>query len=277
MKRFKKIYVEITNICNLNCSFCSNDKKKKREMSLNEFEIILKRIEDYTDYIYLHVKGEPLLHSNLKEILTLCKKHNIKVNITTNGILLKNRLDLLLESDIVRQVNISLQSYEQLQGDEYIDNILYSTLELSKKGIYTVLRFWALEENNFSKANIYLIKKIESFFNISILDKIKNRNNISLGNNIYINKASLFNWPNIENNIDCKFGKCLGLKSHIGILSDGTVIPCCLDSSGIINLGNIFEKDLSKILNTYKVKNIITNFNNNKKVEKLCMHCDFYK
>ena len=74
MKKFKKIYVEITNICNLNCSFCSKDKREKRELSLNEFEIILNKINDYTDYLYLHVKGEPLLHSNLEGILNLCEK-----------------------------------------------------------------------------------------------------------------------------------------------------------------------------------------------------------
>lgn len=277
MKRFKKIYVEITNICNLSCSFCSNDNKLKREMSLSEFEIVLKNICDYTDYIYLHVKGEPLIHSKLKDILLLCKKYGIKVNITTNGMLLGKKLNILLESKVVRQVNISLQSYENIKNDEYIDDVLYSTMKLSENGIYTVLRFWALVGNKFSKSNIYLIKKIEKFLNVNVLEQLKISNNFKLGNNIYISKLSLFNWPNIENNINCDNGTCLGLKTHIGILSDGTVVPCCLDSAGIIDLGNIFHKNLNEILSSDRVCNIITNFNNNKKVEQLCKHCNFYK
>lgn len=67
--KFKKIYVEITNICNLNCSFCSKDNLKKKEMSLQEFDKVLSKIRQYTDTIYLHVKGEPLLHSKQKKFL----------------------------------------------------------------------------------------------------------------------------------------------------------------------------------------------------------------
>ena len=76
--KFKKIYIEITNICNKNCSFCSKTNRKKREMSIDEFETVLKRINNYTDYIYLHIKGEPLTHSNFEEIVKLCKKYNKK-------------------------------------------------------------------------------------------------------------------------------------------------------------------------------------------------------
>ena len=70
---------------------------------------------------------------------------------------------------------------------------------------------------------------------------------------------------------------CKGLDTHIGILADGTVIPCCLDSSGIINLGNIYEENLSDILEKEKTKQIISGFKNNKLVEELCQKCDFRK
>ena len=107
MKKFKKIYVEITNICNLNCPFCSKDNNKLKEMTKEEFEYILKKINNYTDYLYLHVKGEPLLHSKLNEIIELCDKYHKKVNITTNGTLLKDNLEIMKK---VRQINISLHS-----------------------------------------------------------------------------------------------------------------------------------------------------------------------
>ena len=122
MKKFKKIYIEITNICNLNCPFCSKDNRKKQEISLNDFEHILKQINDYTDYLYLHIKGEPLIHSKIEDILNLCFKYNKQVNITTNGTLLSKKYKLL---DNVRQINISLHS---LSEDKLLD----------------VLKVWAL-------------------------------------------------------------------------------------------------------------------------------------
>ena len=37
MKKYKKIYIEITNNCNLNCSFCSKVNRAKRNMTLDEY------------------------------------------------------------------------------------------------------------------------------------------------------------------------------------------------------------------------------------------------
>ena len=85
MKKNKKIYIEITNNCNLNCSFCPKTKRTKEYMSIENYEEILKKINNYTDYIYLHVKGEPLLHPKIIDIIKLSEKYNLKVNLTTNG------------------------------------------------------------------------------------------------------------------------------------------------------------------------------------------------
>ena len=85
MEKYKKVYIEITNCCNLNCSFCSPVTKEKRYMTTSEFEHILKEVKKVTDYIYLHVKGEPLLHPNLIDILKLAEKYHLKITLTTNG------------------------------------------------------------------------------------------------------------------------------------------------------------------------------------------------
>ena len=107
-KMFKKIYVEITNSCNLKCSFCSPVKKEKRFMTISEFEHILKEINAKTDYIYLHVKGEPLLHPNLEEFLKLAEKYELKVNLTTNGTLFPKLVDKLKACNSLRKINFSL-------------------------------------------------------------------------------------------------------------------------------------------------------------------------
>lgn len=272
---FKKIYIEITNKCNLNCNFCSIDENIKKEMSLNEFELVLKQINDYTDYVYLHVKGEPLIYSKFKEILGLCKKYNKKVNITTNGTLLSKRVIDIVESNIVRQINISMQS---LTNDKYVSDILESTKYiLDNSNIQLVFRFWALENNQFTSLEKIIIDNIVNFFNLdkNIIETIKMSKNIKLLNNLYLNKEELFEWPNLDSTNYNELGHCYGLKTHIGILVDGRVVPCCLDSKGIINLGNIFNEDLNNILNNDRVKNIIQGFNDNKACEELCKHCSF--
>lgn len=262
MKKFKKIYIEITNMCNLNCSFCSKDNRQKKELSLSEFENILKKIDKFTDYLYLHVKGEPLLHSNFEKILRLCKKYNKQVNITTNGTLLNKKINDIINST-VRQVNISMHS---LKNDD-IKEILDCSKILSDNGIYVVFRFWVYNDlqNN-------LINEIAKYYDCQIDNSLCN---IKVDQNVYINKDEEFVWPSLANKQYRKNGTCLGLKTHIAILSDGTVIPCCLDSNGIINLGNILNEDLEVILSKDRTKKIINGFNNNKLCEELCQKCGF--
>lgn len=275
MKKFKKIYIEITNRCNLNCSFCSVNKKEKKEMNLEEFEHVLKNIDEYTDYIYLHVKGEPLLHTNFFEILKLCKKYKKKVNITTNGSLLQYKTNDIINSNVVRQINISLQS---LTTDNYLIDILDSVKKLlDNTNVQIVLRFWALENNSFTQLEKEIINKIITYFNLNkdIKNNIINESNVRLLDKLYLNKEEKFIWPDLENDYYEEKGTCYGTRTHLGILSDGTVIPCCLDSDGIVNLGNIFNDSFDDIVNSNKFKNIVTSFQNNKACEELCKHCSF--
>ena len=272
-KRFKKIYVEITNKCNLNCSFCSIDKKNKKEMTVEEFSIVISKIKKYTDYIYLHIKGEPLLHSNLDEILTICDKANIYVNITTNGTLLKNKYEIINKHKSIRQINVSLHCEHNLNN--YFEDVFETCKKLSKN-IYICYRLWTLDNNKLDKESTIIVDKIKNDYNLStnIVDKLLNEDNVKIFINTFVNKNNLFEWPNPNKGLNIN-GKCYGLINQLGILSDGTVVPCCLDSDGIINLGNIFEDSLDNILSSSLVKEIIKGFNNNKSVCDLCKNCNF--
>ena len=264
-RRFKKIYVEITNKCNLNCSFCSEIKKPKKEMTIEEFKIVISKIKEYTDYIYLHVKGEPLVHSKLDEILSVCDKEKIKVNITTNGTLLSEKKEILLKHKCIRQINVSLHS--ENNKENYLDQVFETCDELSNN-IYISYRLWTLIDNKLDKQSTEVVDKIKKHYNLStdFVDKIKE--------NIFINYENIFTWPELDNDINVN-GKCYGLRTHIGILVDGTIVPCCLDSNGVINLGNIFKDDLKDALNSKIVNDMIEGFKNNKSVCELCKHCDF--
>ena len=263
--RFKKIYIEITNKCNLNCSFCIKDNRFKKEMSFKDFEIILQKIDKYTKYIYLHVKGEPLIHSNLDEILNLTKKYNKFVNITTNGVLLKEKINILKKYDNIRQI----------KKKSYIDDILNCVDELNN--VFIVYRFWTLKNNILDDRMLEYLEKIKLKYNIdeSSYKKILEGNNIKIKENVYINKDKEFTWPSLENEYCRENGFCYGLRNQIGILVDGTITICCLDSFGISNLGNIFNDNLEEILKCDRVNKILNNFNERRAFLDICKHCSY--
>lgn len=272
-KRFKKIYVEITNKCNLNCSFCSIDSKNKREMSLEEFENVLNKIKDYTSYIYLHIKGEPLLHSNFSGILDLCDKYKIYVNITTNGVFLKKKMDVLMNHNFIRQINISLHS--ENNSSSYFEDV-FSTCKVLSTKMFISYRLWTLNNFKMDKNSNNIVDKIIDYYNLSpeVVEKVKKDKSVKIDINTYVDKDNLFIWPNVNNGFDID-GFCYALKSHIGILSDGTIVPCCLDSNGVINLGNIFKDDLEDVINSNLYNLLLNGFRNNKSIHQLCKNCNF--
>jgi len=274
--KFKKIYIEITNICNLNCSFCSKDNRELREMTLQEFDKILNKIKPYTNLIYLHVKGEALLHTKFDKILDITKKYNMKVKITTNGTLLEKRLDTLQKYDNIKQINISLHSENNIK--DYFEKVFTTSKVLSKK-IPIVYRIWLLDNYKLDILSTKIVDKIIKFYNLdnNFLDKVIKNKNIKIKDNIYLDKDNEFTWPNDTSDSNCETGTCLGTRSHIAILSNGDVIPCCLDSKGILKLGNIFEDNLDTILNSKLYKSINEGFKNNKLNFNLCKNCSFRK
>lgn len=274
-KRFKKIYVEITNKCNLSCTFCSTLKRKTKEMTPEEFRTIIEKIKPYTDYIYLHVKGEPLLHTKLDALLSICDENNIKVNITTNGTFIKNRINVLSNHSCIRQINVSLHCENDYSN--YFEDVFYTCHQLSQK-MYISYRIWNLNNLTLDKKSTDIVNKIINYYKLdtTTVEKIYKEKEIKIFNNTFVNKENLFMWPDESNGFDLD-GKCYGLDTHIGILADGTVVPCCLDGNGDINLGNIFIEDLDEILNSSLVKNMLINFKNGKSICKLCKNCNFRK
>ena len=260
---FKKIYVEITNMCNLNCDFCIKNTREKQNITIDNFKILLNKLEGYTDYLYFHVLGEPLLHPNINELIDVAS-HTFNINITTNGYL----IDKISDNKNIRQINISLHSFNNKYNKtlkEYLDNI-FESIDKLKETTYISLRLWVKSPNN-DEIIKYLKTKYDFEFN--------NIGNTALEKNVFLNMDQEFIWPDLNNNMNEQIGKCYGLIDHIGILVDGTVIPCCLDSKGDINLGNIYTDDLNTIISSKRCQNMINGFKNNKKVELLCQKCHF--
>lgn len=271
MKKYKKIYVEITNRCNLSCSFCSKVEKPLRNMTIEEFKCIIEKIKDYTDTIYLHVKGEPLVHPNLIEFLNVAEEYNIKVNLTTNGTLFPNLVDKLKECKSLKKINFSLHS--ENNKENYLEDIFKNVEQLQE--VTVVYRLWTLNNGELDEKSTQTVNKIVSYYKLSteIVDKIKNENNVKIKDRIFVDKDNEFEWPSITNHNSCGF--CYALKTHIAILVDGTVVPCCLDSNGLVDLGNIYNESLENIINSNRYQTLKKSFQDRKPSEDLCKSCTY--
>ena len=273
---FKKIYIEITNICNLKCTFCPETNRKKQSISIENFEEIIRKIHKHTKLVCLHVKGEPLLHNNLADILKILEKYELKANITTNGTLIKEKLEIIKKSEAVRQINFSIHSITQNEklNTQYIQDIFESAEQL--ENIIISYRLWNLKTIKENDINNNIIKTIEDYYSIANLKQQLTENDfLKLKENVFINQDIEFTWPDINKKEIIERGRCLGLKEQIAILVDGTVVPCCLDNNGDIPLGNILEETLEDILNNSKSVGIKKGFENNIIICKLCKTCGF--
>lgn len=284
MKKFKKVYIEITNVCNLKCSFCPEFGRLPEFMDIMRFKHIIREVKPFCDYVYFHIMGEPLLNSNLQSLLKICYDNFIKVNITTNGTLLNKCSQILLDSPALRKVSISLHSFEANEGNgslgSYINNVVSFIKKAVHKGIICELRLWNMDNGQIkgtNEMNNDIIKKLEeSFqpgFNLELA--VKNQQSVKLEDRLFIGRSEIFEWPDISKDIMDEKVFCYGLRDQFGILVDGTVVPCCLDSEGNIPLGNIFSKPLRDILYSERARSIYDGFSGRKAVEELCKKCGY--
>lgn len=272
-KRFKKVYLEIGNICNLSCSFCPGTRRKLRQMTVEEFALAAGKLREYTDYLYFHLMGEPLLHPQLEGFLKIAADMGYKVIITTNGTLLEKRGGALLESAAVHKVNISLQSFEANEGGElekYISACARFAGEASKRGKLCVLRLW--NNNGLDSLNENIKAILSRYFPEPW---VKSRMSLKLSDRVYLEPGDKFDWPDMEAGAETAPSFCYGLRDQIGVLSDGTVVPCCLDHEGDIPLGNIFTQGMEEILSSPRAKALYDGFSRRTAVEKLCRSCGY--
>ena len=287
MTRFKKIYIETTNICNLSCNFCPKTSRELGFMDTESFKEIINKAKEYTNHIYLHLMGEPFLNKNLGSFLQIAKEANINVNITSNGTLINNVKDILISSGAVRQINISLHSFEANQNSinfyDYLNNILQFIEEANEKTeIICSLRLWNIDTEELkanNNLNLEILKLIEDKLKIkfSIKEALLDKRGIKLKERVYLNMAEKFSWPDSTISLISEEVFCHGLRDQIGILLDGTVVPCCLDSEGKIPLGNIFREELEDIINSKRAVDIYNGFSQRKAVEELCKRCGYAK
>ncbi|MCI5774102.1 MAG: radical SAM protein, partial [Erysipelotrichaceae bacterium] len=241
----KRAYIEITNNCNLNCSFCHKNTRPAHFMTIVEFEHIIKQIRPFTSFLYLHVQGEPLLHPQLDALLDMCDQYQMQVQLVTNGTLIHKYPDLYKHSAL-RKISFSLHSIDQQEMD--IDRYFAPIYQFINAATNTFieLRFW--NRNDMKAKSLAIFEKIQKLYD---MQATKKKDSYKLTSNIYLYFQDEFEWPAKAQNVDHD-GYCYAANNMIAILSNGQVTLCCLDANGEINLGNIFKQDLNTILQSSK-------------------------
>lgn len=296
--RFEKIYIELSDICGLNCGFCPSVKGVRGVMSVEKFGIIAKKVAGVGRIYTFHLLGDPLVLPNLKDFIKLANAHKMTLELTTSGFYMSEKnAQLLLESENIRQINLSLMAFlaqKKLNLNEYFAPILrFLHLHLAQNSqSFVNLRLWNLGANftpPFENNAIYSL--LEREFNTKIQ---KNAPKNRLENRIILHQSELFCWAGTkaddlgvqkefvdlqgEKNapkVPCVKGSCHALRKQIGILSDGTVVPCCMDTSGVMGLGNLFTQELSEILASKRAVVMKKGFERGEFTEKLCQQCEF--
>lgn len=269
---YSRVYVEITNICNRNCSFCHKTSRKKRSMTLDEFSLVCDKLVGITKYIYLHVMGEPLTHPLICDFIAHANNKGFKVAVTTNGSLLPLVGEKLIDSDIYK-VSISLHSFESgeiSEHEKYINSCLDFADKASERGILTVLRLWNLGSDvAMNEETLDLMKK--KFPSIWTYGPRGAR----IRDKLHLEYGERFVWPDISGDDLGSELFCHGLGDHFAILVGGEIVPCCLDSDGAVTLGNIYTDDIRKVLSSERALAIKRGFQNKKAVEELCKKCPY--
>lgn len=273
----KKVYVEITDVCNLDCSFCNKTVRKKSFMTKDNFITIADKMKEHASVMFFHLMGEPTLHPDLPCFIEYANSLGYKTILTTNGTTLNKTGDAVNAAKPYR-VNLSLHSYEATQNNPHpnLESYIISCLEFAKKcranSVFCVLRLW--NKGGLNSQNEKILSLAEEFFPKPWEETKKG---YRITDRVFIEWDDCFIWPNLKNSVHNESCYCLGVRDQIGILVDGTVVPCCLDSDGIVDLGNIFEKDFKEIYSSPRTTAMLKGFQKRKAVEELCLHCGYCK
>ena len=268
----KRIYLEITNRCNLACTFCHRTSREPRSLTPEEFDILTEKLRGKTDLLFLHLMGEPLLHPELPDFIRTAAKKGFRPAVTTNGTLLAERGAELLETPLNR-VSLSLHAPEAnpaFRDPAWLSEALAFGSEADRRGIYVAYRLWkggGREENNPA-----ILQELHRAYPG---EWRKTRNGAQITEHIYLERAEQFEWPDPGAPEQNGPLFCYALREQAGILCDGTVVPCCLDADGILALGNLFDSPLEEILQSRRARKIYEGFTAHRAEEELCRRCGY--
>lgn len=269
-----RCYLEITNVCNLNCLFCPKHQRREGFLTMEQFEQLTDRLVGEVRFLYFHLMGEPMLHPLLPDFVRRAREKGFVPVLTTNGTLFGSDLAARLLESGLHKVQISLHSNEGngLEHlDDYIREVMHFALEAADRGIIVVLRLW--NQGGYDSANDRVMQLIEECVP---QPWTKRYDGWKLRDYLYVEYDQMFEWPDEEHE---EYGEdevfCYALRNQVGVLVDGTVVPCCLDHEGVVALGNLFDQTLPEVLANPRAKALFEGFSHHAATESLCRKCGY--
>ena len=285
-----RCYIEITNVCNLSCDFCPKHNRQERRMSAQEFDLVTDRLRDRAIFLYFHLMGEPMLHPLLPDFIRMAREKGFRTVLTSNGTLPVKAMRLL--SSLPHKVQLSLHSHESNgKGilSDYIDKVMQFAIPAAEQGSCIVLRLWNLGGRE--SENEQVMQLLEKYVQKPWHER---PDGYRLCDNLYLEFDRKFEWPILSEVTETsplggspmlitseyvpkRRGAeifCKALHKQIGVLSDGSLVPCCMDHNGDIRLGNLFTQSLDEILESPRAKAMIEGFRHHKATELLCRNCE---
>ena len=275
---FSRIYLEITTCCNLSCSFCPGTKRPAAFLSPENFHTLAAKLRPYGEHLYLHVMGEPLLHPQLPQLLEICRELGFRATLTTNGTLLPKKQEALLAAPALRKVSVSLHSFEANEAGDfsaYLTGCTAFAHAAQKAGVLADFRLWNLDgaqTKGLHDRNAEILERLHAAFP-GVWKK--NTWGWRLENGVFVSFGERFDWPDEQAEERGNSGYCRALFDQIAVLSDGTVVPCCLDHEGTLALGNLFRQELSDILASPLARAIRGGFEKGERAAALCRRCGY--
>lgn len=300
-----RCYIEVTNVCNLNCDFCPKHRRQNRQLTIEEFDLLTDKIRGRVIFLYFHLMGEPLLHPLLPDFIRIAREKGFRTVLTSNGTLLDKALNLL--SSLPHKVQLSLHSHESNgkgKLDEYINKVMQFAIPAAEQGTCVVLRLW--NQGGRESENEQVMQLLEQYVKKPWRER---PDGYRLCDNLYLEFDRKFQWPTTQeppssspegegllDSIDplndvfeqkevtknspprgSRRGAeifCKALHKQIGVLADGSLVPCCMDHNGDIRLGNLFTQSLDEILDSPRAKAMVEGFRHHKATELLCRNCE---
>lgn len=270
-----RCYIEITNTCNLNCDFCPKHHRPKRQLSEGEFDLLTEKVRGKVCFLYFHLMGEPLLHPLLPQFIMMAREKGFKTVLTSNGTLLHRCMELL--DTLPHKIQLSLHSHESNERGElaeYMEEVMQFSTQAARKGTCVVLRLW--NQGGRDRENEEVMRIIEQHVPKPWRER---PDGFRLADNLYLEFDRKFQWPDAGKERVGEDGQkaqlyCKALTKQIGILSDGSLVPCCLDHDGDVILGNLFRQSLEEILSSPRALAMTEAFKHHAASEKLCQNCE---
>ena len=267
-----RCYLEITNVCNLNCVFCPKTTRAKHTMTMEQFDTLTTRLMGEVKFLYFHLMGEPFLHPLLPQFVLMAREKGFVPVITTNGTLMTQRSDML--EALPHKLQISLHSHEgngKANLGQYIDEVMTFAKEAARRGCVVVLRLW--NEGGHNLMNETILRLMAEY---QPRPWVERHDGWKLTDNLFLENDNMFEWPDLQHAphaVEEVF--CYALRNQIGVLVDGTVVPCCLDHDGDMGLGNLYGQSLDSIMASPRAQALYQGFTHHTAVDSPCLYSLF--